>query len=46
MISSYAEVVWRAVGSSVKILATSVLMAEMRELDLLLMSLFRDEEDF
>jgi hypothetical protein len=42
---SYTEVVRGAVGSSVKILATLVPMADMRELDLLPMSLFRDEED-
>jgi len=34
-----------AVGSSVKILATLVPMAEMCKLDLLPVSLFRDEED-
>jgi hypothetical protein len=45
VILSYAEVVHGAVGSSVKISARLVPMAEMRELDLLLMSLFRDEED-
>jgi hypothetical protein len=45
VISSYAEVVRGVVGSSVKISATPVLMAEMRELDLLPMSLFRAKED-
>jgi hypothetical protein len=43
--SSYAEVVRGAVGSFVKISATLVPMAEMRELDLLPMLLFRDEDD-
>jgi hypothetical protein len=43
--SSYAEVVPGAVGSSVKISATPVQMAEMHELDLLPTSLFRDVED-
>jgi hypothetical protein len=45
VISSYAEVVRGVVDSPVKISATPVLMAEMHELDLMSVSLFRDEED-
>jgi hypothetical protein len=45
VISSYAEVVRGVVGSSVKIWAMPVQMAEKCELDLLPMSLFRDEGD-
>jgi hypothetical protein len=45
VISSYTEAVRGAVGSSIKISATPVPMAEIRQLDLLPMSLFRDEED-
>jgi hypothetical protein len=45
MISSYTEVVHGAVGSSVKISAMPMPMVEMCELDLLPVSLFRDEED-
>jgi len=45
VISSYAEVVRGAIGSPVKISSTPVPKAEMHELDLLLVSLFRDEED-
>jgi hypothetical protein len=43
--SSYAKVVRGAVGSPIKISATPVPMAEMHELDLLPVSLFKDEED-
>lgn len=45
VISSYAEMVRGAVGSFVKISATPVPMAEMHELDMMLVSLIRDEED-
>jgi hypothetical protein len=45
VISSYAEMVRGAVGSSVKISATPVPMVEMHELDLMPVSLIRDEED-
>jgi hypothetical protein len=45
VVSSYAEVVRGTVGSSGKFSATTEPMAEMHEMDLLPMSLFRDEED-
>jgi hypothetical protein len=45
VISSYAEVVRGAVGSPIKISAMSVPKAEMRELDLLPVTLFSDKED-
>jgi len=45
VVSSYTEVVCGAIGFSFKIPATPMPMAEMHKLDLLPMSLFRDEED-